>query len=170
MLFLGSYSSSKLSKDYYDKNDARFWLADVRSAGTCHVSSIGVAVGPVPWSAEGRPLEVDIGSDIGSRTSTMKSALVWTISSSRLVRRTPVRAPWMSILRRYRFPRLLMPSGFALPPVECWRGIRSSQAVNSSGQSSTVAHGGDYGRSRQLPTPAICCSRWQAGVGRGGTS
>jgi hypothetical protein len=123
MLFLGSYSSSKLSNDCYDKNDARFWLAVGRSAGTFHVSSIGVSVGPVPWSAEGRPLEVDIGSDIGSRTSTMKIALVWTISSSRLVRPTAVRAPWMNLLRRHMFPRLLMPSGFALPPVECWRAL-----------------------------------------------
>jgi len=63
-----------------------------------------------------------------------------------------------------------MPSGFALPPVECWRGTRPSQAANSFTESSTVAHGGDYGRSRQLPTPGIYCSRWQAGLGRDGTS
>jgi hypothetical protein len=29
------------------------------------------------------------------------------------------RAPWMNNLRRYAFPRLLIPSSQALPPVEC---------------------------------------------------
>jgi len=106
MPFLGGYSSNKLLNDCYDKNHARFCLTVGRSAGTFHVSSSGVAVGPVPWSAEGRPLEVDIDVDIGtraipgSRTSTMKIAFVWTSSSSRLLRRTAVGAPWMNILRR----------------------------------------------------------------------
>jgi hypothetical protein len=48
---------------------------------------------------------------------------------SRLTRSTAARAPWINILRRYGFPRLLMPSSFGLPPVE--------KAVRSDGASST---------------------------------
>src|SRR5262244_876193 len=37
----------------------------------------------------------------------------------------------MNILRRYGFPRLLMPSNFALPPVDHCRGTSPSPAANS---------------------------------------
>ncbi len=50
---------------------------------------------------------------------------------SRLIRSTAARAPWIRILRRYTLPRLLMPSSFALPPVEYWRGTMPSHAANS---------------------------------------
>ena len=39
--------------------------------------------------------------------------------------------PWISYLRRYRFPRLLMPSIFVLPPVECWRRVSPGHAARS---------------------------------------
>src|SRR3954464_3005310 len=37
----------------------------------------------------------------------------------------------MNILRRYGFPRLLMPSSLVLPPVDHCRGTSPSQAANS---------------------------------------
>jgi hypothetical protein len=37
----------------------------------------------------------------------------------------------MSWVRKYRLPRLEMPSIFVLPPVECWRGVRPNQAARS---------------------------------------
>src|SRR5689334_22722276 len=40
-------------------------------------------------------------------------------------------APWMKSIRRYLFPRLLMPSNFGLPPVVCCLGTSPSQAPRS---------------------------------------
>ena len=37
----------------------------------------------------------------------------------RIIGGMAARAPWINCLRRYRFPRLLMPSILVLPPVEC---------------------------------------------------
>ena len=41
------------------------------------------------------------------------------------------RAPWISILRRYLLPRLLIPSSFGLPPVVICFGTSPSQAARS---------------------------------------
>src|SRR3954469_18027670 len=41
------------------------------------------------------------------------------------------RAPWISILRRYPLPRLLIPSSFGLPPLVICRGTNPSQAARS---------------------------------------
>src|SRR5215213_2478714 len=41
------------------------------------------------------------------------------------------RAPWISILRRYLLPRLVMPRSLGLPPVVDWRGTSPSQAAMS---------------------------------------
>src|SRR4029077_19849844 len=50
---------------------------------------------------------------------------------SRLARNTTARAPWMNILRRYGFPRLLIPNSLVFPPVDHCPGTRPSQAENS---------------------------------------
>ena len=39
------------------------------------------------------------------------------------------RAPWISILRKYLLPRLVMPSRRGLPPVVACRGTSPSQAA-----------------------------------------
>src|SRR5271156_3578990 len=41
------------------------------------------------------------------------------------------RAPWISSLRRYLLPRLVMPTSRGLPPVVTWRGTSPSQAARS---------------------------------------
>ena len=41
------------------------------------------------------------------------------------------RAPWISSLRRYESPRLLMPSSRFLPPVPCCLGVNPSEAARS---------------------------------------
>ena len=41
------------------------------------------------------------------------------------------RAPWISNVRRYVFPRFVMPRSFGLPPVVCCRGTSPSQAARS---------------------------------------
>jgi len=52
-------------------------------------------------------------------------------SRSRLQRKTTARAPWIRILRKYRFPRLLIPESLALPPGEYSFGTSPIQAANS---------------------------------------
>jgi hypothetical protein len=41
------------------------------------------------------------------------------------------RAPWISILRKYLLPRLVMPSKQGFPPVVACRGTRPSHAAKS---------------------------------------
>ena len=41
------------------------------------------------------------------------------------------RAPWISSLRRYLLPRLLIPSRRGFPPVVAWRGTSPNQAARS---------------------------------------
>jgi hypothetical protein len=71
-------------------------------------------------------------------TITLMGARVSSASShgpkgdrSRLTRSTADRAPCTRSLRRYRFPRLLMPNSLVFPPVECCRGTSPSQEENS---------------------------------------
>src|SRR6266567_953894 len=71
-------------------------------------------------------------------TTTLIGARVSNVSShepngdrSRLTRRTADRAPCTRSLRRYLFPRLLIPNSLAFPPVECCRGTSPSQEENS---------------------------------------
>ena len=42
-----------------------------------------------------------------------------------------LRAQWTSSVRRYWFPLLLIPPSLCLPPLECSRGVRPSQAARS---------------------------------------
>ena len=53
--------------------------------------------------------------------------------------RNEARAPCISSVRRCRSPRLLMPSSFARPPVECWRGTSPSHAASSRPLRNSVA-------------------------------
>ena len=69
------------------------------------------------------------------------------------------RAPWISILRRYPLPRLLIPSSFGLPPVVICLGTSPSQAARSRPRpkvsalpiaaTSAVAFSGPIPRNRQ---------------------
>ena len=51
-------------------------------------------------------------------------------SGRRLRLSSTERAPWISNVRKYVSPRLLMPSRFVLPPEEFWRGTSPSHAAN----------------------------------------
>src|ERR1700761_1776625 len=71
-------------------------------------------------------------------TTTLIGARVSSVSShgpngdrSRFTRKTADRAPCTRSLRRYLFPRLLMPNSLALLPVECCRGTSPSHEENS---------------------------------------
>jgi hypothetical protein len=50
------------------------------------------------------------------------------------------RAPWISSLRRYTLPRLVIPFRRGLPPVVCCRGTRPSQADRSRPRAKLCRH------------------------------
>jgi len=57
-------------------------------------------------------------------------ALTWKLACRAALCRMAERAPWISKVRRYTSPRLLIPKSNGLPPLELWRGTRPSQAYN----------------------------------------
>src|SRR3954463_1780056 len=71
----------------------------------------------------------------------------------------------MNILRRYGFPRLLMPSSLVLPPVDHCRGTSPSQAANSRPllKAAPFPMADTTAVETSGPTPGICCKRTQLG-------
>src|ERR1700758_2264036 len=71
----------------------------------------------------------------------------------------------MNILRRYGFPRLLMPRSLALPPVDHCRGTSPSQAANSRPflNAAPFPIADMTAVDTNGPTPGICCNRTQLG-------
>src|ERR1700721_3629893 len=88
---------------------------------------------------------------------------------SRLTRRTADRAPCTRILRRYLFPRLLMPNSLAFPPVECCRGTSPSQDPNSRPlwKAAPLPIPATIAVATSGPIPGLCLGRWQAGSDEG---
>src|SRR6478672_1739149 len=70
-------------------------------------------------------------------------------------------APWMNSIRRYLFPRLLMPSNFSLPPVVCCLGTSPSQAPKSRPRLNAAPSPTAATRAVALstPTPGIVTNR-----------
>ena len=67
-----------------------------------------------------RDIRVPAGEQLGQ-----PSIVLSTLS---LAARFAERAPWISSVRRYASPRLLIPSSVGLPPLECCRGTSPNQA------------------------------------------
>ena len=57
-----------------------------------------------------------------SRLLNQPSGLTWFVAA-----KMAERAPWMSSVRKYASPRLLIPSSVGLPPLELWRGTKPNQ-------------------------------------------
>src|SRR5450432_3631940 len=64
------------------------------------------------------------------------------------------RAPWISSVRKYASPRLLIPSSVGLPPLELWRGTRPSQAETCRPLSKLCASAIDATSAPSLADPA----------------
>lgn len=74
------------------------------------------------------------------------------------------RAPCTNSLRRYEFPRLLMPSNFCLPPVEYSRGTIPTQAARSFPlrKPAPLPMAATRAVAVTGPIPGMAVSRWQA--------
>jgi hypothetical protein len=68
---------------------------------------------------------------LGPRRSL--SASIHTLRRARMLgeQRSAERAPWINRVRRYRSPRLLIPSSIVRSPLECSRGTNPSHALKS---------------------------------------
>lgn len=81
--------------------------------------------------------------------------------------RMTARAPWMSSVRTEVCPPVLMPSQVGLPPLECWRGTRPSQAASWRPFLKVVASptAATHAVAVSGPLPSLWASRGQASLG-----
>ena len=67
------------------------------------------------------------------------------------------RAPWISRVRKYRSPRLLIPKSLIFPPVPDWRGTKPKKAANSRPERNDLA-------SPIIATAAVAVSKPTPGI------
>jgi hypothetical protein len=131
----------------------------------CHRHSSGGKTLSAPQHRPGDPGQlVGEGDDrdvaMGSAHEALRPSAKRRVALSHIGQRR-ARAPWISCLRRYLLPRLLIPSSFGFPPVVNCRGTRPSHAARSRPRSKLSARPTAATRADATiaPMPGIVVSR-----------